>query len=488
MSMKISILIFSLIFFLLADYFNIASLQNSYYSIQRTLMHKKDQFFLKPFLFISFFLALVLVPVLGLLDQNLYLLTIPLQLFYLFLTTRGKLKFSRRSLSLYLTETIIVSALLITTFLLFEEFHQIALVFPLLSLFALLLTYYLLYPFELLIQNHYYRKARKKLESHKKLTVIGITGSFGKTTTRAFINQFLVDLNPLSPSGNINTPLGLCRFINNNLSFTDRYLVLELGIDQKGGMKRFKKFLKLDIAVITAVGSQHLRTFKTLENIKHEKLAIASLIKKGGSLYYNEEDLPQVKRLAGITYHPLSRKGYSIYSLKEESQLLYLDQALLQVPFTSPLITFDSYIAYRVALQFKASDRLKTIYQLLELPKRRKNTFKRGAYTIIDDSYNINIRSATDSIKQCLKLTGPHHIITAGLVENGGSLSDFRAFISLLKDFDMVFFLRRPHLKEKRILKEILKERYKVLLDIKKVKSYDANLLILSTGTKYTLR
>lgn len=486
--MKISLLVSTLIFFLGANYFDIAILQNSYYSLRRSLMHKKDQFLLRPILHLILYLLILTLALLGLFNSYLYFSTILLQILYLILTTKGRLKLSRRALSLYLTKTILVSSLILTVYFLAENFYLFTAAFPLVSFFGLLLTYYLLYPLELLIQNHYFKKARKRLDSHKKLTVIGITGSFGKTTTRHFLSQFLADLNPLSPSGNINTPLGLCAYINNNLSFTDRYLIVEIGIDQKGGMKKFKKFLKLDIAVITAIGSQHLRTFKTIENIKKEKLAIASLLRKGGKLYYNEDDITEVKKLPDILYQPLNKNGYSIYTMKEQSELVYLDQALLQLPFTSSLLTFDSYIAYKVALNYRSSDRLKTVYQRLVLPKRRKNLIKNGPYTIIDDSYNINAISAKDSIAECLRLKGPHHIITSGLVENGGSLKAFSDFINSIKDFDLVFFMRRPRHQEKKILDAILKNRYQVLTDIKKVKSYEANLLILSTGTRYTLR
>ena len=68
--------------------------------------------------------------------------------------------------------------------------------------------------------------------------------------------------------GNINTLLGITKFINQELKDDIEIFIVELGIDEINGMNKFKEILTLDIGVITSIGENHLSNFKTFPVVK----------------------------------------------------------------------------------------------------------------------------------------------------------------------------------------------------------------------------
>ena len=110
--------------------------------------------------------------------------------------------------------------------------------------------------------------------------IIGITGSFGKTTMKTYLSSFLrKKYFCISSPGNVNTLMGLTKWVNQNVEKEVEFLVVELGIDEKKGMKKFAKLFSLDFAFITGIGPVHLSTFRTLQNVAKAKSAIQFLLK-----------------------------------------------------------------------------------------------------------------------------------------------------------------------------------------------------------------
>lgn len=474
-------------------YFEIAALMNGYYSLYRLALFKKDRFraHLKTGLgLLALVIATIILPLIWT-----YLAPIALivPIFTLLLTTKEQLKFTRRSTTLFILSSMLAAAYFAASYLIFDK---IFFVLPFFSLFVfglVSLASLLDYPLEVMLRRRYFRRARRRLSANPNLLVIGVTGSYGKTTTRNFLAQFLKDLRPLTPSGNVNTPLGLTHFINDSLSPFDRLLLIEIGVDRPGGMKRFKKFLRLDCAVVTAVGPQHMRTFHTLENIRREKLAIAELVKPGGKLFYEQSSVKiDEKRRRDIEWVSYSANEYSVYQTKAESTLIYLDQALLEVPLLSIYSLLDSFGAYKVALNYVNADRLKVIYQQLALPNRRKKVYRYPGLTVIDDSYNINLLSFRDSMALLMRSPAPRQVVTTGLVEIGSDEAQLKSFFTELERCDRVYFTRAFSQLEKKILAERPELQRKIVRQDpdaleQLLETLTGTLLLLTTGTKFTL-
>ena len=158
---------------------------------------------------------------------------------------------------------------------------------------------------EKLKQKYYIKKAKEKLKNYKTKT-IAITGSYGKTSCKNYIYEFLKDkYNVLISPHSYNTLNGMLLTINKSLKPYHNYLILEIGVDEKKGMNKFINNFSFDYCAVTCIGYQHLSTFKTIDNIAKEKCkllnasTIMSIYNKDD--FYIKIDIDKEKRLIKIT-------------------------------------------------------------------------------------------------------------------------------------------------------------------------------------------
>ena len=138
-----------------------------------------------------------------------------------------------------------------------------------LSNLLMLLANLLNTPIEKAINRHYYNDAKRIIEAHKGLIIIGITGSFGKTSTKNYLASVLAEkYNVLVTPGNFNTLLGVIRTIREQLRPYHQVFIVEMGAKQKNDIKEICDLVHPTIGIVTAVGEMHLETFKTVENIQ----------------------------------------------------------------------------------------------------------------------------------------------------------------------------------------------------------------------------
>ena len=147
-------------------------------------------------------------------------------------------------------------------------------------------------PIEKAIRAGFCRKATQNLKSIKGLEVVGITGSYGKTSTKHIVNTILSQkYNTLMTPESYNTTMGVVRTVNEKLSRTDNLFVCEMGAKYVGDIKEICDIVHPNYAIITAIGEQHLETFKSLENIRKTKLELVdSLPEDKGIAFVNWED------------------------------------------------------------------------------------------------------------------------------------------------------------------------------------------------------
>ena len=130
-------------------------------------------------------------------------------------------------------------------------------------------------------------RAKKKIEKIKKINpdfkIIGLCGSYGKSTTKEFLTQLLKEkFKVLSPPPRINHEYALLKFVLKAKIENYDYLILEFGSFYLGNIKWITKFLTPDIAYITGITKQHLFLFGSIEKIiEGEGLEILNWMKKG---------------------------------------------------------------------------------------------------------------------------------------------------------------------------------------------------------------
>lgn len=177
---------------------------------------------------------------------------------------------------------------------LFPDMYSLLIAWAFASLvlpYLLILSAALVYPLEMLIQYRFKLKARKKIASMPDLTVVAITGSYGKTSTKFLLDAVLRErFRVCTTPGSYNTPMGICKVINNDLQAGDQVLILEMGARYAGNIDELCRIARPDIAVVTNVGVAHLESFGSVEAIAHTKGALVRHLPTGGIALLNGDD------------------------------------------------------------------------------------------------------------------------------------------------------------------------------------------------------
>ncbi len=130
-------------------------------------------------------------------------------------------------------------------------------------------------PMEKAINKKYIGEAKKIIEGMPELKVIGITGSYGKTSVKFYVEKLLsVKYNVLATPENYNTTLGVVRAIRERLLPTHEVFVCEMGARNVGDISEICELVRPSIGVVTSIGPQHLESFKTIENVVKTKFEL----------------------------------------------------------------------------------------------------------------------------------------------------------------------------------------------------------------------
>ncbi|MDO8743127.1 MAG: Mur ligase family protein, partial [Candidatus Azambacteria bacterium] len=141
-------------------------------------------------------------------------------------------------------------------------------IFMLAKIFNIKSAVYILSPIDWLFKKIVVFRARAKMQKMADLMVIGVTGSFGKTTIKDAISHVLIHkYKILKTEGNYNTLLGVAKTIVKNLRPEHKIFVCEMAAYQPGDIKEIAGLVKPKIGIITAIGPMHFERFGSMDNI-----------------------------------------------------------------------------------------------------------------------------------------------------------------------------------------------------------------------------
>lgn len=281
---------------------------------------------------------------------------------------------------------------------------------------------YITLPLEKIIKNSYMKKAKAKLKN-KDLIVIGITGSFGKTTVKNILKQMLeVKYKVFMTEKNYNTTWGVIKSINKLKD--EEVFIVEMGARNIGDIKEICNLVNPNIGILTGVENQHLSTFKNIENIKKAKQELQESVKD--FMVFND-----------LNKHVVDLK--KIYINKKEgileNNINIINEDVDKTEFSFLLNSVEYKVCTNMILQHNVTNimlavkcalylgidiksLLKTIENLKNVENRFKLT-KENEITIIDDSYNANIVGCMNALNFLKKFNGRKIIFTQGIVELG---------------------------------------------------------------------
>jgi UDP-N-acetylmuramoyl-tripeptide--D-alanyl-D-alanine ligase len=159
---------------------------------------------------------------------------------------------------------------------------------------------FVLAPVQAAINSAFRSRAQAKLRAVDPLT-IGVTGSFGKTSVKMAIAGLVGPVGDAFPTpGSYNTPMGVCRAINEGLLDTHRFFIVEMGAYKEGDVAELCSFVGPRIGVLTAIGPAHLERFGSIPAIRRAKYEIVTGLPRDGTAVMNVDD-PEVRDLADST-------------------------------------------------------------------------------------------------------------------------------------------------------------------------------------------
>lgn len=342
------------------------------------------------------------------------------------------LKYTARVKRLIATLTVIYIAVPVVLWLTADLYLlPICTVLAVLSPFIVLLANLLNRPLEQAINRHYINDAKRILRECPELTVIGITGSFGKTSVKYFLDELLsVKFNVLKTPGNFNTPLGVVKTIRGELRATHDIFLCEMGAKNVGDIKEICDIVHPAHGIITSVGPMHLESFHTIENVRKTKFELADSLPENGLLFLNMDN-DNVREGAGkrrfIGYGIDSREGYYIENLSvtsSGSEFEVVTPEGERCSFKTKLIgrhnaiNICGAIAAAHTLGIPLSD-LKPAVRRLESVPHRLELRKNGDITFIDDAYNSNPSGAAAALEALAMMDGYRILCTPGMIELG---------------------------------------------------------------------
>jgi len=319
--------------------------------------------------------------------QNSYLLSIVLLVVLLFFTTQVFKKGFFRPVLTMKAKLIYAITIILSLALQLLEQAQASELSILLNPLLLALAVVLFMPITKFAKERKIKQARLKRESFKNLKVIGITGSFGKSSTKEFLYHLLKkDFKTLQTPEHINTDIGVAQHILRNLNDQQEIYIVEMGAYRLGEIQNICKMVHPEIGIITAVAPQHLSLFKSLENIKNTKAELVRGLPENGYAVINK-DFPETREI--IESLSVQVDSYTKEQVKDHSFTLNKQTftAKLEANFLITNLMAAVLVAQKLGLSTAIiQNRINTLPKEIS-PIKITKTQK---LTIIDDSYNSN--------------------------------------------------------------------------------------------------
>ena len=287
-------------------------------------------------------------------------------------------------------------------------------------------------PLEKLIGRRYINSAKRILKSHNNLKVIGITGSYGKTTTKFILNRILSEkFNTVCTPQSFNTPMGVVRTVRENLKPQTEVFICEMGAKKIGDIKEICDIANPDYGIITSVGEQHLDTFRSVDNVFKTKFELYdAVLKKGGVCFANIESAgiaERKERCEKVVFFGAGTQFYadniryspagSTFTLHLRGEEFEVTTKLLGKHSVTDILSAAA-LAYTLGVP---TDGIRCAVAALDAAEHRLQlkTF-RGGSLLIDDAYNSNPEGCLEAIRVLGSFEGMKKtVITPGLIELG---------------------------------------------------------------------
>jgi len=285
----------------------------------------------------------------------------------------------------------------------------------------------LLLPAVLIIKKWIINKAKGVISQNVK--VIGIAGSYGKTTTKEVIKTILKQRYEVSATpDSVNTPLGIAKWLLDHRDKKTEILIIEMGEHYRGDIAELCTFLPPDLVVITGISEAHLERMGSLREISNTIFEAIDYAKKDATILVNKDD---ENVMAAYESHLKGRKATSYSSktvqksfdtdkLKWNFKIEKFGEFDLRMLGEYSVGTVLAGVLTAEILGLNKGEIAKGISEIEPIPHRLFPIQGKGDVLVIDDSYNSNPKGADEAVKLLSRFKTRRKIyITPGIVETG---------------------------------------------------------------------
>ena len=290
-------------------------------------------------------------------------------------------------------------------------------------------------PIEKFVFLYYKKKAKDKLKSMNNLNVIGITGSYGKTSSKNILNDILSTKYNTCPSPkNFNTPNGLMITINNYLDKFSNIFIAEMGAFKVGEIKELCDFVHPKYGILTRIGTAHMESFGSQKNIQKTKFELIESLPSDGCGILNADDPLQVeyklKNNCKILWIGIENKNVDLYAenIKMDYKGMSFDAVFkgddVRYHFETKLLGIPNVYNILAAVLLGdhlgiPKDQLKEGVKRVNKIEHRLELKKYLDINILDDAYNSNPIGSKMALDVLNLMPGKKIIVTPGMIELG---------------------------------------------------------------------
>lgn len=331
---------------------------------------------------------------------------------------------------------IFISAILLEIILLnilfFDIFFWVLILDRMLPIFVFLIIWFLSFPTELFWERKIVR-AIEILRSNKNVIVIGVTGSYGKSSTKEFIAQILsYRFRVLKTKGTNNTPIGIANTIIAGLKKNTEIFVAEMGAYKKGEIRQICQIVKPKIGVLTGISPQHLSLFGSLQNIIDGKYELIESLPKSGLAIFNGNNIychdlytkTQMRKLiysfgenSDIKVSNIRVNRFNVnFRIKERRKTFSFSANLLGRHNVEDLL---AAILIARALRMDFLEIKNAVSKISYLPMTMKPIKYQSGAVLVDDTFNESPDSTVAAIDYMKIYSGKKILVLSPMIELG---------------------------------------------------------------------
>ena len=287
-------------------------------------------------------------------------------------------------------------------------------------------------PINLYINKQYINQAKKTIKNMPNLIVIGVTGSYGKTSVKNFLGKLLsTKYNVLITPENYNTTLGVTKTIREKLRPIHQIFICEMGATKTGDIKEICDLVEPQHGIITSIGPQHLESFLNIENVIKTKFELSNSLPKDGMVFLNYDNTyikehkieketisygAENKNVDYLAYNICTNQKGLTFKMKDAEKNEYTFETKILGQHNITNIAGCIAIANKLGIPM---NKLVAKVKSLEGVEHRLQLRESGKDLIIDDAYNSNPNGAKSALDTLNLFSGVKIVITPGMIELG---------------------------------------------------------------------